>query len=143
MYELASAMPGFVSYKEFKADDGEILSLVEFPSEPELAARRNHPEHLEIQRIGRERMFQSIQQSAKASLYLLHRINGLRSYEWGHSMPLGSTKFLQLWTIRRLQRRSPDFRPFEATIACKERIPRDAEQGHCRAAPFVSPKLGW
>jgi len=59
MYALASAMPGFVSYKEFKADDGELLSLVEFRSEPELAAWRNHPEHLEIQRIGRERVFES------------------------------------------------------------------------------------
>jgi heme-degrading monooxygenase HmoA len=59
MYELASAMPGFVSYKEFKAEDGEILSLIEFRSEPELAAWRNHPEHLEIQRIGRERVFQN------------------------------------------------------------------------------------
>jgi heme-degrading monooxygenase HmoA len=58
MYELASAMPGFVSYKEFKAEDGEILALVEFRSEPELAAWRNHPEHLEIQRIGRERVFE-------------------------------------------------------------------------------------
>ena len=58
MYELASAMPGFVSYKEFKAEDGEMLSLVEFRSEPELAAWRNHPEHLEIQRIGRERVFE-------------------------------------------------------------------------------------
>ena len=58
MYELASAMPGFVSYKEFKAEDGEILSLIEFRSQPELAAWRNHPEHLEIQRIGRERVFQ-------------------------------------------------------------------------------------
>jgi len=55
---LASAMPGFVSYKEFRAEDGEILSLVEFRSEPELAAWRNHPEHLEIQRIGRERVFE-------------------------------------------------------------------------------------
>jgi heme-degrading monooxygenase HmoA len=58
MYELASAMPGFVSYKEFKAEDGEILSLVEFRSEAELTAWRNHPEHLEIQRIGRERVFE-------------------------------------------------------------------------------------
>ena len=58
MYALASAMPGFVAYKEFRADDGEFLSLVEFRSEPELAAWRNHPEHLEVQRIGRERVFE-------------------------------------------------------------------------------------
>src|SRR5262249_24162634 len=58
MYELASAMPGFVSYKDFKAEDGEMLALVEFRSEPELAAWRYHPEHLEIQRIGRERLFE-------------------------------------------------------------------------------------
>jgi len=30
MYELASAMPGFVSYKDFAAQDGENVTIVEF-----------------------------------------------------------------------------------------------------------------
>jgi hypothetical protein len=36
MYELGSAMPGFVSYKDFAAEDGETLTLVEFETRPAL-----------------------------------------------------------------------------------------------------------
>ncbi len=57
MYELASAMPGFVSYKDFAAEDGELLTLVEFASEETLLAWRNHPEHVEVQRQGRDEFF--------------------------------------------------------------------------------------
>ncbi|MBW8372275.1 MAG: antibiotic biosynthesis monooxygenase [Thiobacillus sp.] len=57
MAELATAMPGFVSYKDFAAADGEALSLIEFASLETLAAWRNHPEHLEAQRRGRESFF--------------------------------------------------------------------------------------
>jgi len=59
MYELASAMPGFISYKEFQAEDKETLTLVEFDSEEHLLAWRKHPEHLEAQKLGRERVFES------------------------------------------------------------------------------------
>lgn len=51
MYELASAMPGFLSYKDFAASDGESLTLVEFKSAESLLAWRNQPEH----RIAQER----------------------------------------------------------------------------------------
>lgn len=57
MYELASAMPGFISYKDFAAADGESLTLVEFDSAEALAAWRDHAEHREIQARGRERYF--------------------------------------------------------------------------------------
>jgi len=57
MYELATQMPGFISYKDFSAADGEGVSIVEFESMETLAAWRNHPEHLEAQRIGREQFF--------------------------------------------------------------------------------------
>lgn len=57
MYELASAMPGFLSYKDFAAGDGEFVTIVEFDSLENLAAWRNHPEHKEAQRAGRERFF--------------------------------------------------------------------------------------
>jgi heme-degrading monooxygenase HmoA len=57
MYELAAAMPGFISYKDFAAADGEAVSIVEFESLETLAAWRNHPEHLEAQRLGREQFF--------------------------------------------------------------------------------------
>ena len=54
MYELASAMPGFISYKEFTAEDGESVSIVEFSDAASLLAWRNHPEHQLIQQRGRE-----------------------------------------------------------------------------------------
>ncbi|HJU40860.1 MAG TPA: antibiotic biosynthesis monooxygenase [Tahibacter sp.] len=57
LYALATSMPGFVSYREFQGADGESVALVEFASAQELAAWRNHPEHLDAQRIGRERLF--------------------------------------------------------------------------------------
>jgi heme-degrading monooxygenase HmoA len=57
MYELASSMPGFVSYKDFAAADGESVSIVEFESLETLAAWRAHPEHVKAQRLGREHFF--------------------------------------------------------------------------------------
>jgi heme-degrading monooxygenase HmoA len=57
MYELASSMTGFISYKDFSAADGESVSIVEFESLEALAAWRDHPEHKEAQRLGRESYF--------------------------------------------------------------------------------------
>jgi len=57
MLELARAMPGFISIKTFAADDGERVSLVEFDTIEHLEAWRDHPEHREAQRLGRERFY--------------------------------------------------------------------------------------
>jgi heme-degrading monooxygenase HmoA len=57
MYELASRMPGFISYKDFAAADGENLSVVEFESPETLAAWRNHPEHKLVQEWGKREVF--------------------------------------------------------------------------------------
>ena len=57
MVALATAMPGFVSYKDFNAADGEAVTVVEFASEPELLAWRNHPEHVAAQERGRREFF--------------------------------------------------------------------------------------
>lgn len=54
MYELASAMPGFISYKDFTASDGESVSIVEFSDTASLLAWRNHSEHQRMQQRGRE-----------------------------------------------------------------------------------------
>ncbi len=59
MLDLASAMPGFASFKTFAADDGERMSIVEFESEATAAAWREHPEHRHAQRRGREAFYQS------------------------------------------------------------------------------------
>jgi heme-degrading monooxygenase HmoA len=57
MFELASSMPGFLSYKDFVAEDGENVSIVEFESLETLAAWRDHAEHKVAQQQGREKFF--------------------------------------------------------------------------------------
>lgn len=57
MVELASAMPGFISFKSFSAPDGERISIIEFESEASVAAWRQHAEHRQAQRRGREKFY--------------------------------------------------------------------------------------
>ncbi len=57
MYEIASNMPGFVSYKDYMAGDGEIVTLVEFATLQALEAWRDHPEHQVAQQRGRAEFF--------------------------------------------------------------------------------------
>lgn len=57
MDELAVKMPGYVAHKEFSAEDGERLTLVEFESERAIAAWRTHPEHVDAQRKGRAKFY--------------------------------------------------------------------------------------
>src|SRR5262249_39171726 len=57
MYALASSMPGYISYKDFAAEDGESVSIIEFESHASLDAWREHPEHRNAQQRGREEFF--------------------------------------------------------------------------------------
>jgi hypothetical protein len=43
MYSIAAAMPGYISYKDFAAEDGETVSIVESIRRNSLAAWREHP----------------------------------------------------------------------------------------------------
>lgn len=54
MYALASAMPGFISYKDYAAADGESVAIVEFANLESLRAWRNHPEHVLMQQRARD-----------------------------------------------------------------------------------------
>lgn len=58
MLDLARSMPGFISYKVYVSDDGERCSVIEFDSREDLRAWREHPEHRDAQRIGRERFYE-------------------------------------------------------------------------------------
>ena len=58
MLELAESMPGFVSYKVYVSEDGERCSIIEFETLEQLQAWREHPEHRNAQRIGRERFYE-------------------------------------------------------------------------------------
>lgn len=57
MGEIARAMPGFVSWKGYFADDGERVSVHEWESAKALEAWRTHPKHLHIQELGREKFY--------------------------------------------------------------------------------------
>ena len=80
MNELAAEMPGFVSIKTFAADDGERISIIEFDSEAAQGAWRDHPEHREAQRLGRERFYAEfqIQICAPVRRYGFSRAEGRR-----------------------------------------------------------------
>ena len=57
MLELARTMPGFISYKEYRAADGETVALIEFDTHDHVRAWGEHPEHREVQQWGRENVF--------------------------------------------------------------------------------------
>lgn len=59
MYELGTQMPGFVSYKDYVAADGESVAIVEFDTHEHLAAWRTHAEHRVAQERGRAKLFES------------------------------------------------------------------------------------
>ena len=59
MYGIVSKIPGFLSVKAFKAEDGEELTIFRFASEKALEAWRTHPEHVETMRRGHAEFYTS------------------------------------------------------------------------------------
>jgi heme-degrading monooxygenase HmoA len=57
IYQLALKTPGLVSSKDFTAEDGERLTIVEFASAQELEAWRVQTEHAAAQERGRQHYF--------------------------------------------------------------------------------------
>lgn len=57
VYQLALEMPGLVSSKDFTAEDGERLTIVEFRSAEELEAWRAQADHLAAQERGRQHYY--------------------------------------------------------------------------------------
>ncbi len=55
--KLSAEMPGFLGLKTFQAADGERVSLFAFETLAALEAWRDHPEHRETQRRGREEFY--------------------------------------------------------------------------------------
>lgn len=59
MEELAAAQPGFVSFKGYTADDGEVIALSEWASADAALAWRRNAEHAAMQARGREAYYES------------------------------------------------------------------------------------
>jgi heme-degrading monooxygenase HmoA len=57
MHARARSMPGFVSFKQFKSDDGERLALIHWESAETLRAWAQDAPHLDAQRRGREQWY--------------------------------------------------------------------------------------
>jgi heme-degrading monooxygenase HmoA len=57
MNEIARTMPGYISHKDFFADDGERLAIVEFEHEEGLRAWRLNPEHMAAQKLARKKYY--------------------------------------------------------------------------------------
>lgn len=58
MEELAAAQPGFLSFKSYAADDGEVIALSEWESEAAALGWRRVAEHAAVQGKGRTEYYQ-------------------------------------------------------------------------------------
>jgi heme-degrading monooxygenase HmoA len=57
MNELARTMPGYISHKDFYANDGERVAVVEFAHEDGHRAWQTNPEHRAAQKLAREKYY--------------------------------------------------------------------------------------
>ncbi|MBI2467795.1 MAG: antibiotic biosynthesis monooxygenase [Candidatus Rokubacteria bacterium] len=76
MMDLVNKIPGFVSYKTFRADDGETLAIARFESEEALETWRHHPGHVATQRRGHEEFYES---------YWIQVCRTVRNYGWSRA----------------------------------------------------------
>lgn len=58
MEQLARAQPGYISFKSYTADDGEVIALSEWEDEASARAWGRHAEHLVVQGRGRAEYYQ-------------------------------------------------------------------------------------
>ena len=59
MLALAQAQPGFLSFKSYAAEDGEVIALSEWADEVSALAWRRVAEHAEVQGRGRADYYES------------------------------------------------------------------------------------
>ena len=59
MLAYAKTQPGFVDFKQYKAEDGERLSVVKWQDRETLDAWRRNARHGEAKKSGRERWYAS------------------------------------------------------------------------------------
>lgn len=58
MDRLVQAMPGFISEKTFRHDDGERVSIQEWETAAHVKAWREHPQHKAAQEAGRTTFYE-------------------------------------------------------------------------------------
>jgi heme-degrading monooxygenase HmoA len=72
MEELASTQPGYISFKSYAADDGEVIALSEWESEQAARAWGRHAQHLAAQGRGRTDYYQDYTLFACANPRISH-----------------------------------------------------------------------
>ena len=58
MEELARAQPGFLSFKSYTSEDGEVIALSEWADAEAARAWGSHPDHTRTQAKGRSEYYQ-------------------------------------------------------------------------------------
>lgn len=59
MNELVQQIPGFLGIKGYVSDEGDSISIARFESEEALNQWRFQPDHVETQRLAREKYYES------------------------------------------------------------------------------------
>ena len=57
IFDLATTMPGYVSAKSYTSDDGEHVTIARFDTAEHVREWRNHPDHRDAQRRGRDEFY--------------------------------------------------------------------------------------
>lgn len=78
MSELVERLPGFVSARSYRGDDGDEISLIRFASAEALRAWRDHPEHRATQVRGRNEFY---------AAYDVEICEVTRAYDFGRVAP--------------------------------------------------------
>ena len=74
MLELAQAQPGFLSFKSYTSEDGEVIALSEWQDEAAARAWGRVAEHRVVQNRGRSEFYESYTLSA-CDAPRIHRFN--------------------------------------------------------------------
>ena len=78
MFALVQQLPGFISARSYRADDGDEISLIRFASADALRAWREHPEHRTTQARGRAEFY---------AAYDVEICEVTRAYDFGRAAP--------------------------------------------------------
>jgi len=95
MAELAQQQPGFRDIVSVRGADGVGITVATFDHEQDAAAWKRHPEHLEAQRLGRERFYE---------WYDLQVTEVTRAYGWRRAARIFHVALPQDWDAARRAR---------------------------------------
>jgi heme-degrading monooxygenase HmoA len=79
LYKIVSAMPGFISYREYESPNGELLGVTEWTSAEALAEWRQNPEHRKAQERGRKVFYSEYDITVCTRLHSYSFKNGTRT----------------------------------------------------------------